>query len=139
MLKKILHDYTLTILIACVSSAIVLTLFEGDITELPFYFFAGLFLSLFLLPVLLTLLVVAYFNRGMEYDDLKYKINIAHIFSVFGFFIIDNVLFYQFSGSMSNFLGLQIGISFIILTVYGLFSYIGWRIVFKNEWDGKTV
>jgi len=133
MLKKILQAYALTILIACVCSAIVLTFLEGDITELPFYFFAGLILSLFLLPVLLILLLVAHYNKEMEYDDLIYKINITHLISVFGLLIIDNVIFYQFSGSMSNFLNLQIGISFIILAVYALFSFIGWRIVFKKR------
>ena len=138
MLKKIFYAYSLSIIIGSASGSIILSLIngvllEGDIIEVVLYFFRGLILSIFLLPVLITLLIVASINKDLEFHELKDKLNIAHLFSVLIFWVIGNVVFYKISGEISDFLGLQIGISFVILFIYSLFSFIGWKIAFKNH------
>ncbi len=138
MIKKIIYAYALSIIIGSASGSIVLSLIngillDGDIIEVILYFFRGLILSIFLLPVLITLLIVASRDKEMEYNELRNKLHIAHLFSVIVFWILGNVIFYQISGGISDFFGIQFGISIVIMGIYALFSYIGWKIAFKSH------
>ena len=138
MVKKIIYAFSLTVVLASAGSTIVLSIvnsliLEGKIFEIFFYFFAGLALSLFFLPVLGTLLVVASNNNDLDLDDLMEELNKAHVLSLFLTFIFGNIFFYFIMGGSSNFIGVQFGISFILLVLYGIFAYFGWRIAFREK------
>ena len=137
MLSRITFAYLLSISFASAFGTIVLTLInelvqKGDYLEVIMYFFRGLILSVFLLPVLISLLIVASLNQEMQYEDLRIKLQNTHIFSAIMVFFLGNMLFYYVAPVPTDFLGLQIGISFVLIGLYALFSYFGWKVIFNN-------
>lgn len=137
MTKKIISAYLYTICLASGFGTVILSVFSGivlrgDVLEIIMYFLRGLALSLFFLPILITLLITYSIYRNLDIDSLKEKLNITHVFATILWWFIGNFLFYKLGHSSGLFFELQFTISFLLIIGYAIFAYFGWRIAFRN-------